>query len=270
MQKYILEKAFGTKLFMLLAFSMGALVMYQGHISTKGIYTILFIAALLFCAFQIASTLYVIFIKRTFELSIDENTLTWKFYDNKKLSSEQSVKLDEIKEVKTEVNYLTGNYYSSFTTTFILKNDEEISFTDGLLYDFGLKKAESICRFLLENELGDSQDVKFAKLIKEQKIDLSKEQIFTKKDGSSYFIGVISKNKKEFLGLRLQIESLYLDYKDIEKNANNEFKVSSQKTKDSYIFLKSNAFGYFIEFYNVSKKEELKMLKDMGRQKFSF
>lgn len=169
------------------------------------------------------------------------------------------------------MNFLTGNFYSSFQVIFKMNNDEEIILTDGLFYDFGLKKAEDICKFLLNNDLGDEQDIKFAKLTKDLNIKLEEEQVFTKKDGKSFFVGVISKNKKEFLGLRLQIENLYPEYKDIQKNANNEFLVKSDTIKDSFIFLRSNAIGYVVEFYNVSRKEDLKSLKQMGkRQKIGF
>lgn len=266
MQNYILEKGFGYKLFMLLAFSIFSLVMYQGHISAGAIYSILFFSSLALCAFQIASIFYVLLVKRNIELYINEETIAWKIYDNNKIYKEKSIKRDSIKEVHTEVNYLTGNVYSSFQVIFKMKDDEEIILTDGLFYDFGLKKAEKVCRFLLNNELGDKQDIKFAKLTKSLSIDLSKEQIFTKKDGKSYFVGVISKNKKEFLALRLQIENLYPEYKDIQKNASNEFMVESDTIKDSFIFLRSNAIGYIVEFYNVSRKEDLKTLKQMGKR----
>ncbi len=270
MQIYILEKGLIHKLFMLIAFVLFTAVMYQGHISTHMIYTILFFLFLALCAYQVVSILYILFIKRTLELSIDENTISWKFYDNKRLHKEFEIKRHDIKEVKTEINYLTGNIYSSFSAIFKLKNDKSIILTDGILYDFGLKKAEQICTFLLNNEIGDNQDIKFIKLIKELNIDLEKEQVFTKKKIDSYFIGVISKNKKEFLGLRLQIEALYTDYKKVEKNANNEYLVKSHKIIDSSIHLRSNAIGYLVEFNNVKRKEDLKMLKNMKRQKFSF
>ena len=271
MQTYILEKSFGYKLFMLLAFAIFSSVMYQGHISKGGVYTILFFASVALLAFQISSILYVIFVKRSMQILINDNEISWKFFDNKKLQKEQSVKKDEIKEVKTEVNYLTGNFYSNFCVTFILKDEKEIILTDGLLYDFGLKKAEDICRFLLENNLGDKQDIKFAKLVKELDIDISKEQKFTKKDEKYYYTGVISKNKKEFLSLRLQIEGLYKDYKDTKKNANNEYLIQLDSIKDSHIYLRSNAIGLFVEFYNVKRKEDLKTLKEMGeRQKIGF
>ncbi len=198
MQNYILEKGFGYKLFMLLAFSIFSSVMYQGHISSGGIYTILFFASLALCAFQIASIFYVLLVKRNIELYIEEELISWKIYDNNKLIKENSVQREEIKEVNTEVNYLTGNIYSSFQVVFKMKNEEEIILTDGLFYDFGLKKAEDVCRFLLNNNLGDEQDIKFAKLTKELNINLSEEQIFTKKDNKSFFVGVISKNKKSF------------------------------------------------------------------------
>lgn len=266
MQTYILEKGFGYKLFMLLAFSLFALVMYQGHLKGGGIYTILFFGAVALCAFQIASVFYVSFIKRKIELTINENEISWKIFDNSKLYKENNVKRDEIKDVKTEINYLTGNVYSNFTVTFILKDEKEVILTDGLIYDFGLKKAEEVCKFLLDENLGDEQDIKFSKLIKELDIDLSKEQIFNKKNGKSYYVGVISKNKREFLSLRLQIEKLYTDYTVTDKNANNEYKIKSDNIKDSFIYLRSNAIGYFVEFYNVSRKEELKTLKQMGKR----
>merc|ERR1711879_546932 len=155
------------------------------------------------------------------EITINEDTILWKFFDNKKLIKEKSLNRKDIKEVKTEINYLTGNVYSNFTITFLLK---------------------------------------------ELNIDLNnKEQKFTKKDGKSYYIGILSTNKKEFLALRLQIESLYNDYKKVVKNGNNEFLVESENIKDSFIYLRSNAIGYFVEFYNVSRKEELKTLKEMGK-----
>lgn len=282
MQTYILEKAFAYKFFMLLAFFIFASVMYQGHISQGGIYSVLFFSSAALVAFQIASIFYVMFIKRRVEISINEDEISWKFYDNEKLLKQKSVIISHIKEVLTEINYLTGSFYSSFSITFIMKNDEqnqenkqkeenEIILTDGLLYDFGLKKAEDICRFLLDNNLGHAQDIKFAKLVKAMDIDTNKEQKFIKKDAESYFIGVISKNKKEFLALRLQIETLYKDYKKIEKNAANEFFITSDKIKNSHIYLRSNAIGLFVEFYNVQRKEDLKTLKEMGkRQKIGF
>lgn len=266
MKTYVLQKAYSYKLFMLLAFTLFSSVMYQGHLSQGGIYSILFFASVLLIAFQIASIFYVTFIKRTLELSIDEESISWKFFENKKISKEQMILREDIKDLKTEVNYLTGNFYSSFTITFILNDDKEIVLSDGILYDFGLKRAEDICRFLLDNNLGDEQDIKFAKFIKESQIDLNKEQLFTKKAGKSYFTGVISKHKKEFLSLRMQIEALYKDYKIIEKNANNEYLIKSENIKDSYIHLRSNAFGYFVELYNVSRKEDLKTLKQMGKR----
>lgn len=266
MQKFILEKGYSYKLFMFIAFLMLALVLYQGYIKNGGIYTFLFFGAAGLCAFQVASFLYVTFVKRTVEVSIDKEKVSWKIFDNKKLIKEDFVFIDKIKDLKTEINYLTGNIYSNFQVTFILDDNSEKVLSDGLIYDFGLKKAEELCRFLLDHELGDVQDIKFAKLIKELDIDLSKEQSFTKKDGKSYYYGFISKNKKEFLGLRLQIDSLYPNYKIIEKNINNEYLVKSAEVKDSFIHIKSNAIGYFVEFYNVTKKEELKSLKQMGKR----
>lgn len=55
MQTYILEKAFAYKFFMLLAFFIFASVMYQGHISQGGIYSVLFFSSAALVAFQIAS-----------------------------------------------------------------------------------------------------------------------------------------------------------------------------------------------------------------------
>ena len=266
MQTYILEKGFGYKLFMLLAFTIFTSVMYQGHLSKGGIYSILFFGGSALIAFQIASIIYATFIKRSVELEINDDNISWKTFDNKRLHNKQSIKRNEIKDVKTEVNYLTGNIYSTFTVTFILNNDEEIILTDGLLYDFGLKKAEDVCRFLLDNNLGDEQDIKFAQLVKELNINLSEEQKFKKKDGKSYFIGAISNNRKEFLSLRLQIEALYTNYKKVEKNANNEYLAKSDDIKDSFIYLRSNAIGYIVEFYNVQRKEDLKTLKEMGKK----
>ncbi len=198
MKTYILEKGFVYKLFMLLAFSIFSLVMYQGHIIKGGIYSVLFFATIALIAFQIASIFYVSFIKRKIEIKIENNKISWKFFDNKRVFKEEELDLDKIKDIKTEVNYLTGNIYSNFTITFILKDSSQVVLTDGLLYDFGLKKAEDVCRFLLDNELGEKQDIKLSKLIKEQNIDLSKEQVFTKKDGKFYYVGVVSFNKKSF------------------------------------------------------------------------
>ncbi len=269
MQTFQLEKGLGSKLFMLLAFSIFASVMYQGHTSGENIYSILFIGALLLAAFQIASVFYVLFIKRTLELTINEESISWKFFDNKKQFKQQSINLNEIKEVRTEINYLTGNVYSTFQVTFILKDENELILTDGLLYDFGLKKAEEICRFLLNNNLGDEQDIKFANFVKDLDIDYNKEQIFSKKDSKSNIVGIISKNKKEFLSLRLQIETIYPKYNNVKKNSNNEFMVTCDDFKNSYIYLRSNALGYIIEFNNIKQKQKIKMLKEMGRQKFS-
>ncbi len=270
MQTYILEKGLVYKLFMLLAFSLFSLVMYQGYINQSGIYTILFFISIILIAFQIASIFYTVFVKRTVELTIDNKKIKWKIYDNKKLHKQETINLNQIKEVKTEINYLTGNIYSNFNVTFVL-NNKELILTDGLLYDFGLKKAEEVCKFLLENNLGHKQDIKFSKLVKELNIDLTKNQIFSKKEVKSSYVGVISKNKKEFLSLRLQLETLYKDYKIVEKNANNEYLVKNNNIKDSFIYLRSNAIGYFIEFYNVSKKKELKTLKQMRkREKIGF
>lgn len=275
MQTYILQKGFGYKLFMLLAFFIFSSVMYQGYINQGGIYTILFFTSAALVAFQIASIIYVSFVRRKVELQIDENIISWKVFDNKKLIKQVSIKRDDIKDVRTEINYLTGNIYSTFTVTFILKQkedeDKEIVLSDGLFYDFGLKKAEDVCRYLLDNNLGHPQDIKFAKLVKSLGIDVSKEQKFTKKDDKYYYIGVLSKNKKEFLALRLQIETLYKDYKKVEKNAPNEFFIQSDTIKDSHIYLRSNAIGLMVEFYNVKRKEDLKSLKELGkRQKIGF
>ena len=270
MQIYVLEKGFTYKLFMLTAFSLFALVMYQGHLKGETIYTILFIASVALCSFQIASFFYVLLVKRTIHFNIEQKEVCWEIFDNKKLQKKICVNIDEIEEVKTEVNYLTGNIYSKFTLTFVLKDGTEIELTDGMIYDLGLKKAEHLSRYLLNHDLGDEQDVKFANLIKELDIDIYKEQKFSKKDVNNYYFGVISKNKKEFLSLRLQIEALYKDYNIVEKNGANEYLVRSENNKNSYIYLRSNAFGYFVEFYKVKRKEELKMLKEMGRQKISF
>lgn len=263
-----LDKAYSYKLFMLVAFSLFASVMYQGHIQQGGIYSILFFIALALCAFQIAATIYVTFVKRKIEINIDEESISWVFSDNNKKNKETKLSLKDIKDIKTEINYLVGNFYSSFQVTFLLNDDSEVVLTDGTIYDFGLKKAEEVCRLLLDNNLGEEQDIKFAKLIKELDIDTSKNnQKFTKKSGSSYYVGIISDNKKEFLSLRIQIETLYDEYKKVEKNSNNEYLVASDSIKDSHIHLKSNAIGLFVEFYNVSRKQELKTLKEMGKRK---
>lgn len=263
-----LDKAYSYKIFMLVAFSLFASVMYQGHIQQGGIYSILFFLALGLCAFQIAATIYVTFVKRVIDIEISDNTIFWNFSDNNKKNKKHSIELENIKDIKTEINYLLGNFYSSFQVTFLLKDDSEIILTDGLIYDFGLKKAEEVCRFLLDNNLGEEQDIKFAKLIKELNIDTSKiNQKFTKKAGNSYYVGIISDNRKEFLSLRIQIETLYDDYKKVEKNVNNEYLVASDTIKDSHIHLKSNAIGLFVEFYNVSRKQELKTLKELGKRK---
>ncbi|WP_417328054.1 hypothetical protein [Halarcobacter sp.] len=266
--KLTLDKAYSYKLFMLVAFSLFASVMYQGHIQQGGIYSILFFAALALCSFQIASTVYVTFIKRTIDINIDDTFISWYFSDNNKNNKEVKIKLEDIKDIKTEINYLLGNFYSSFQVTFLLNDDSEIVLTDGITYDFGLKKSEEVCKFLLDNDLGEQQDIKFAQLIKELNIDTSKtNQKFTKKAGSSYYVGIISDNRKEFLSLRIQIETLYDDYKKVEKNVNNEYLVASDTIKDSHIHLKSNAIGLFVEFYNVSRKQELKTLKELGKRK---
>lgn len=270
MQIYVLEKGFTYKLFMLIAFSLFSSVMYQGHLKGELIYTILFLGSAALCAFQIASIFYVIFVKRTLHINVDKKSIMWEIFDNKRLVNKVSINLNDIDNVKYEVNYLTGNIYSRFTVTFILSDKSEIQLTDGLIYDFGLKKAENLARYLLKHGLGDPQDVKFAKMIEELNIDIYKEQKFSKNYDDSYCMGIISKNKKEFLSLRLQIESLYKDYKIVEKNANNEYLIKADKNRDSFIYLRSNAFGYFIEFHKVQRKEDLKMLKEMGRQKIGF
>lgn len=266
MQTYVLDKGYSYKIFMFIAFSFLCLVMYQGHISKQGIYSILFFASLIFLAFQIASFVYVSFVKRVVEININEKTLTWLVKENNKEIKNISIDLESIEDIKTEINYLTGNIYSNFTITIKQKDSEDIVLSDGLFYDFGLKKAENVCKYLLKHNLGDSQDIKFSKLIKTQNIDTNKEQVFHKKEANSYYTGVISKNKKEFLSLRLQIESLYKEYKNIEINSNNEYKIKSDEIKNSFIHLKSNAIGYFIEFSNVSRKEDLKSLKQMGKR----
>lgn len=266
MQRFILEKAFVYKLFMLTAFVMFTLVMYQGYLKDIKIYAILYYIGIALCAFQIASFFYVLFIKREVELSVDEESISWKTYDNKKQVKEEKVNLSDIEEVKTEVSFLTGAIYSSFTLTLVLKDKKEISLTDGLLYDFGLKQAEELCRYLLNHNLGHTQDIKFSKLIKSSNIDISEEQIFFKKDKESYYTGVISKNKKEFLSLRLQIDALYDDYKIVENNTSNEYFIRNNEKKESFIRLRSNAIGYFVEFYKVSRKEDLKSLKQMGKR----
>ncbi|RXJ88461.1 hypothetical protein CRV01_11980 [Arcobacter sp. CECT 8983] len=266
--KLTLDKAYYYKLFMLVAFFLFASVMYQGHIQQGGIYSILFFVALALCAFQVATTIYVTFVKRVIQINISNNEISWNFSDNDKNYKNNKIDLEDIKDIKTEINYLIGNFYSSFQVTFLLKDDSEVVLTDGIIYDFGLKKAEEVCRFLLDNNLGEEQDIKFANLIKELNIDTDKtNQKFTKKQGDSYYVGILSDNKKEFLSLRIQIETLYDDYKKVEKNANNEYLVSSDTIKNSHIHLKSNAIGLFVEFKNVKRKEELKTLKEMGKRK---
>lgn len=250
------------KLYMLIAFVMFALIMYQGHIQKGGIYSILMFVSLFLMAFQIASILYVFFIKRRLELSIDKEYISWNIYDNKKIYKQQKIKLEDIKETKTEINYLTGNIYSNFTITFTLKDDSILTFTDGILYDIGIEKAHEIARYLLEHNLGEQKDIEFANIVKQLNLDIKKEQKFTKNMPNSTIIGVISNNKKEFLALRLQIEAVYKGYNDIKKNSTNEYLVENPEIKNSYIYLKSNAIGYMVEFYNVNKKPELKMLKE--------
>lgn len=265
--KLTLDKAYSYKLFMLVAFSLFASVMYQGHVQQGKIYSILFFIALALCAFQIATTIYVTFIKREVEINISEKEISWCFFDRNKKHKETKINLEDIKDIKTEISYLLGNFYSSFQVTFLLKNDSEIILTDGIIYDFGLKKAEEVCRFLLDNNLGEEQDIKLSNLIKELDIDTNKtNQKFTKKEGDSYYVGILSNNKKEFLSLRIQIETLYDNYKKVEKNANNEYLVASDTIKNSHIHLKSNAIGLFVEFKNVKRKEDLKTLKEMGKR----
>ncbi|RXJ99182.1 hypothetical protein CRU98_07405 [Arcobacter sp. CECT 8986] len=262
MLNIVYKKQVINKLFMLTAFCIFSLVMYQGHIQKGGVYTILMYLTFLLIAFQIASIFYVLFVTRRLELKIDEKTISWKVFDNKKISKEININLEEIKQTKTEINYLTGNVYSNFTITFILNNDSIIELTDGLLYDIGLEKAEEISTYLLNHNLGDETDIKFANLVKDLDIDTSKEQKFITKEPKAYILGVISKNKKEFLALRLQIEAVYSDYNNIKKNTNNEYLVENVDKKDSYIHLKANPIGYMIRFENVSKKPDLKMLKE--------
>lgn len=149
MQQYILDKGFGYKLFMLMAFLMFAMVMYQGHIQNGGIYSILFFGSAALCSFQVVSALYVIFVKRVVELTIEEDKISWKIFDNKKLHKENSIDRSKIKEVKTEINYLTGNIYSNFQVIFILNDNSEVILTDGLIYDFGLKKQKIYADFYL-------------------------------------------------------------------------------------------------------------------------
>jgi len=267
-QKLTLDKAYAYKIFMLVAFSLFASVMYQGHIQTGGIYSILFFSSLALCAYQISTVIYVSFVKRVIEISINDDEITWQTFDNNKASKIIKVNLENVKNVRTEINYLVGNFYSSFQVVFELKDSSEVILTDGTTYDFGLKKAEEVCRFLLDNNLGEEEDITFAKLIKELNINPStNNQKFTKKDGTSYYVGIISDNKREFLSLRIQLEALYDKYKKVEKNKNNEFLIKSDEIKDSYIHLKSNALGLFVHFYNVSRKEELKTLKEMGKRR---
>lgn len=264
MKTFQLQKAISTKLFMLLSFSIFALVMYQGYLTGETIYILLFYGTLILCAFQIASIVYVSFIKKNINITIDEKDFIWEVFENNKKTSSTKIALNEIKEVDLQINYLTGNIYSSLSLKFILKDKEPVELSDGLLYDFGLKMAEELSVFLLENNLGHPQDIKFIKFVKELNIDLNKEQVFNKKENEDYLVGVISKNRKEFLALRLQIENLYTDFKDIEKNANNEYKITNQK--DSFIYLRSNAIGYFVQFHKVKQKEPLKSLKQMGKR----
>ncbi|AXX91431.1 hypothetical protein CPU12_02895 [Malaciobacter molluscorum LMG 25693] len=262
MLNIVYKKQVINKLFMLTAFCIFSLVMYQGHIQKGGIYSILMYLTFLLIAFQIASIFYVIFVKRRLELNIDEKIFSWKVFDNKRVSKEININLEDIKQTKTEINYLTGNIYSNFTITFILNNDAIIELTDGILYDIGLEKAEDISTYLLNHNLGNTTDIEFANLIKELNIDITKEQKFTTKDKKTYILGVISKNKKEFLALRLQIEANYLQYNSIKRNNNNEYLVENPNIKDSYIHLKANPIGYMIKFQNIDKKPDFKMLKE--------
>lgn len=261
MLKLTLKKEIVYKLFMFVAFGIFAMVMYQGHIQKGGIYSILLIISFLLMAFQIASIFYVIFTKREWELTINDKTLTLKIFDNKKVHKEQTVNLEDIEDTQTEINYLTGNIYSNFTITFTLKNNKEMTITDGMLFDLGLEKAEEICRFLLKHNLGHKQDVRFSKLVNELNIDTTKDQKFSKNEKESRILGVISKNKKEFLALRLQLEHLYPQYNIPEKNSNNEYLIKPANS-DSFIYLRSNAIGYMVEFYKVDKKIDLKMLNE--------
>jgi len=264
MKTFTLQKGVVTKLFMLLAFSIFAMVMYQGYLTNEFIYVLLFYSALILCAFQIASIFYTMFVKKQIKVTIDENNFIWEVFENDKKNSEKIIPLKDIEETNMEINYLTGNLYSSLNLVFVLKNKEEITLSDGLLYDFGLKLAEELSVFLLEYNLGHPQDIKFYKFVKELNINLQEEQIFNKKEGEDYLVGVISKNKKEFLALRLQIETLYKDLNITEKNANNEYLIKDEK--DSFIYLRSNAIGYFVQFHKVKQKEPLKTLKQMGKR----
>ncbi len=262
MLKITYKKEIIYKLYMLIAFAMFTLVMYQGHIQKNGIYSILMFISLFLIAFQITSILYVLFIKRRAEIFIDENYISWIIYDNSKIYKQNKIKLKDIKNTKTEINYLTGNIYSNFTISFTLKDNSIITFTDGILYDIGIEKAHEIARYLLENNLGESKDIEFMSIVKQLNIEIKKEQKFTKKMPHSTIIGIISNNKKEFLALRLQIEAIYKEYNNIKINCANEYLVENPKIKNSYIHLKSNAIGYMIEFYNINKKPEIKMLKE--------
>ena len=254
---------------MLIAFTIFALVMYQGYLKGEFIYKLLFFASIGLCSFQIASIVYVMLVKREIEITIDPSAIAWKIIDNKKIVKTFEIKRDKIVDVKTQIAYLTGNIYSNFTITFILDDGQEEILSDGLIYDFGLRKAEELTKFLLENGLGESQDLKLTKLIKELEIDETKEQKLTKKLQDSSYLIAISKRKKEFLSLRLQIEALYKEYCYVEINSNNAYKIKKDKNSDSYIYLRSNVFGYFIEFYKVKKVADIKILKEMGRQKIS-
>ncbi len=269
MYNYRLEKGLSYKLFMLLSFSIFAAIMYQGHVKDERIYTILLICSLLLCAFQFASIIYVFIVKRVLLLNINEELISWEFYDNKKLFKKNFIKINDIKDIKTEINYLTGNIYSTFQITFKLKDDDEVILTDGLMYDFGLEQAQDISRNLLKHNIGDEKDVRFSNIIKELEVDITKEQIFTHKiSKNNEIVGIISKNKEEFLSLRLQIEKIYSTHEIVKKNTNSEFLLEDDST-NSYIYLRSNVLGYMVEFNNVRQKAKLKIFKDMGRKKIS-
>lgn len=73
------------KLYMLVAFAMFALVMYQGYLQKGGVYTLLLFLAFFLMAFQVASIIYVLLVKRTLELKVENNTLSWTIFDNKRV-----------------------------------------------------------------------------------------------------------------------------------------------------------------------------------------
>ena len=108
-QKFILEKAYSYKLFMLVAFLLFAAVMYQGHIQQGGIYSILFFATLALCAFQIASIFYVTFIKRTLKLTINNNKISWSFFDNSKQIKEKTLNINDIKKAAAILKDVLAN-----------------------------------------------------------------------------------------------------------------------------------------------------------------